>query len=158
MRKLPQNLIEKQEKIRTETLLIIQGSIDELNAEGYLITIKDLIERTKFSRSLFSKPHVQEILKKNKIGKYKNTKTINEKVDEDIREKSFRLEKELINAKVKIEKMKNDNEVKIASISNLKVKFHDKTEECEILRGELHILMQKAKILGFDLKLADSKG
>ena len=153
MRKLPYNLIQKQQEIRGETLLIIQKSIDELSAEGYLIAIKDLIDRTGFSRSLFSKTHVQELLMKNKIGKYKNTKTIIEKVDEDIREKFFRLEKELINTKVKVENVKNDNEAKIAFINDLKVKMQEKIEECEILRGELHILMQKAKILGFDLKL-----
>lgn len=153
MRKLPLKLEEKQQKIKGETLLKIQKAIDELSAEGYLITIKDLIDTTGFSRSLFSKIHVKELLMENKIGKYKNTKTINQKVDEDIREKLFRLDKELINANRKIEKLKTDNEDKIVCINDLKVKMHDKTEECEILRGELHILMQKARILGFDLKL-----
>ena len=153
MRELPYKLKQKQQKTKEETLFKIQKSINELNAEGYLITIKVLIDRTGYSRSLFSKLHVQELLKKNNIGKYKNTKTIIEKVDESIREKVFRLEKELIKANSKNDKLQNDNNEKIASINALKVKSQSKIEECEILRGQLHILMQKAKIFGLDMKI-----
>jgi hypothetical protein len=157
LRNLPNSLKLRQEKIREETLSKIQYFIDELNAEGYIITIKDLIDRTGYSRSLFQKPHVQELLKKNEIGKYRNTKIITEKVDESIREKAFRLEDELLKMNNKIEKLQQDKKENNGLINELKVKLHEKSEECEILRGELHILMQKAKILGFDLKLKENK-
>lgn len=157
MRSLPSNLKLKQEKTRKETLSKIQKTINELNAEGYLISIKDLIERTGYSRSLFSKPHVQELLKINEIGKYKKTKTIIEKVDESIKDKVFRLEDELLKKDSMINKLKMDNKEKVNLINELRIKLQEKIEECDILRGELHILMQKSKILGIDFKSKDNR-
>ena len=48
------------------------------------------------SRSVFRKPHVQKILKENKIGIYRESKTV-PKSDEDYRTLALALEKELLN-------------------------------------------------------------
>lgn len=54
---------------------------------------------------------------------------------------------------MKIENLNNENKDKIALINELKLNLKSKTDECEILRGELHILMLKAKGLGIDFKV-----
>ena len=68
MVKPPEQLAKYQDIRRKTTLVKIQAAIDELNAEGFIVNKKMLIERTGFSAALFSKRHVKELLKINKVG------------------------------------------------------------------------------------------
>ncbi len=61
-RKLPKSLIEKQERTRNNTIEMITNAIIELEAQGYSIKIRDLIEVTGLSRSVFAKPHIRKVL------------------------------------------------------------------------------------------------
>lgn len=76
MKDISNALREKQELTRQGTIEKIQNAINDLKAEGHLIGIKHLVDRTGLSRSVFRKPHVQRILKANKIGIYKESKTV----------------------------------------------------------------------------------
>ncbi len=154
MRDIPEELRKKQDAARQSTLDRIQSAINELNDEGYLITTKLLIERTGLARSTFSKPHVQELLKFSKIGKYKDTKTI-EKSNDNPQNTILRLENDLIKSKKTTEKLQQELSRKNNRISRLEEKLNDTTEECQLLRGQFHLLMQKAKLLGFELRLKE---
>lgn len=68
MNKLPKGLAEKQEMDRQKTINIMLRAIASLKAKGYSIKIKDLIEVTGLSRSVFAKPHIRKILADNSIG------------------------------------------------------------------------------------------
>jgi hypothetical protein len=68
MSKLPKGLTEKQEKERQKTINLVLRAIAGLKAEGYSVKIKDLIEATGLSRSVFAKPHIRKILVDNAIG------------------------------------------------------------------------------------------
>ena len=61
-KKLHQSLVEKQERTRNNTIEIVTSAIVELEAQGYSIKIRDLMEVTGLSRSVFAKPHIRKVL------------------------------------------------------------------------------------------------
>jgi len=62
MKKLPKNLIEKQESERAATVTAVTDAIIMLNSQGYGTRIKDIISVTGLSRSVFAKPHIRRVL------------------------------------------------------------------------------------------------
>lgn len=68
MKILPEGLKQKQENQKQKTSKLVQKAIDDLKAEGFMISIKSIVERTGLSRSVFNKPHIMETLKNNGIG------------------------------------------------------------------------------------------
>jgi len=147
MKDISDALKEKQELTRQGTIEKIQRAINDLQAEGYLIGIKHLVERTGLSRSVFRKPHVQNILKENKIGTYRESKTV-PKSDEDYRTLALTMEKELMRTNNKMQKLEDDLKDRDRRIARLTTSLEEKTNECELLRGEIFIISKKAKIMG----------
>lgn len=111
--------------------------------------IKHLVERTGLSRSVFRKPHVQKILKENKIGIYRESKTT-PKSDEDCGTLALTMERELLRANSKIQTLEVDLKDRDRRIAKLTTSLEEKTNECEVLRGEIFIISKKAKIMGID--------
>ena len=66
-RALPQGLKDAQETKRKKTVDKVQTAKDELIAEGYKVTMTRLVERTGLARATLSKPHIEEVLKENKV-------------------------------------------------------------------------------------------
>ena len=62
MRKVPEQLMAKQETQRQKTINLVLRAIRDFKNEGYSIKIKDLIEATGLSRSVFAKPHIRKLL------------------------------------------------------------------------------------------------
>lgn len=149
MKDISDALKKKQEITRQGTIEKIQHAINDLQAEGYLIGIKHLAERTGLSRSVFRKPHVQNILKENKIGIYRESKTV-PKSDEDYRTLALTMEKELLMANNKIQKLEDELKDRDRRIAKLKSSIEEKTNECALLCGEVFLLSKKAKIMGID--------
>lgn len=110
-------MLEHQEQARAETVRKVLCAIEELKAEGYEVRIKDLVEYTGLSRSVFAKPHIRGLLEKYNIRNpsqkcnKKDGPTRRDKIEERIR------------------RLTEEN-------SELK-------RECELLRGRLFLLMQK---------------
>ncbi|MDK0792668.1 DUF6262 family protein [Clostridium perfringens] len=115
-RSIPDKLKEKQEQQKKDTVKKIEEAIGMLKDLGYgSVTIANLISETGLARSTFSKPHVEEVLKKHKIGKYKEVKTlVMEQENKYTREYVASLEKQLRNANIKINKLESE----LASITN----------------------------------------
>jgi hypothetical protein len=129
MRKIPDSLIDLQQKQREQTVSVVKTAIQELQAEGFPITIKCLCERTGLSRSVFSKPHVKSVLSEAKFP----TKAISEGT----------LEMKYERLLLQLEKSKRmETDLKSANIK-LRETVQDLRSECELLRGELHTLMQQ---------------
>ena len=147
MKDISDALKEKQELARQGTIEKIQRAINDLQSEGYLIGTKHLVERTGLSRSVFRKPHVQNILKENKIGIYRESKTV-PKSDEDYRTLALAMEKELLRANNRIQKLEDDLKDRDRRIIRLTTNLEEKTDECEVLRGEIFIISKKVKIMG----------
>lgn len=96
--KLPKALEQKQELKRQETINRVLRAINEIKTQGGKITIKNLMEITGLSRSVFSKPHIRELLEKGNI-KPVSTNTLkpntkNEQISA-LRQKNAELEHEL---------------------------------------------------------------
>jgi len=133
---------------RVETQTIVEKAINDLKAEGFLVTTKLLIERTGLSRSTFSKDHVLEVLKRNKVCRFKNTKTVN---DMDAKNYILRMEKENEKLKHEINKIQSDLDTQIRKNLKLEKIIAEKEDECKTLRGELMALYQRANNRGIDL-------
>ncbi len=130
MRKIPDSLLNLQQRQREQTISAVKSSIQELQAEGYPITIKRLCERTGLSRSVFNKPHVKAVL------------------DEEISNRPAKaiyegtLENQCAKLLLQLEKsQRREIDLKLANIQ-LREAVQELRSECELLRGELHSLMQ----------------
>ena len=64
----------------------------------------------------------------------------------------LRLEDDLIKSNKTIERFQKELSEKNNRIVKLEEKDKEITEECQLLRGQLHLSMQKAKLLGFELR------
>jgi hypothetical protein len=145
MRKLPGAVRDYQESSKNDTINKVQNAIDELKAEGNIVTRKLLLERTGLSNSVLSKPHIKEVLKKNKVCQFALKRKINviaNSVDNDV---------ELKKAYEQIDKLEKKVKELESKIDKEKLAYYKMKEANEVLRGELHILMQKAKLRGLDL-------
>jgi DNA-binding LytR/AlgR family response regulator len=125
--KLPKALSDKQEQTRQQTINKVLHALSDLQAQGCRVSIKNLMEYTGLSRSVFSKPHVRALLAD--YG-YAPAQAEAEPADgEEKPDKAQRLLAEIRKKNAKIEKLREEN-------SEMKA-------ECELLRGKLFLLMQK---------------
>ncbi|HCA30687.1 MAG: DUF6262 family protein [Proteiniphilum sp.] len=136
MSKQPKQLLQKQEMQRQKTVNLIIRAISELKVEGYSIKINHLMEMTGLSRSVFSKPHVREILQNNGIGYAKTNMQIQTPAKLQSKKQS-----QITNLKEKLAQ-------KDAYISNLTAENVALKSECELLRGRLFLLMQRLQTDG----------
>lgn len=128
--KIPQELVEKQELQRQKTINLVLRAISELKAEGYSIKIKDLIEYTGLSRSVFGKSHIRKVLADKGIVITKADTSVAGKVSG-----AGKLSKE---QKLKLKLKEKDEQIQRISDENIALK-----KECELLRGRLFLLMQR---------------
>lgn len=131
-KKLPQPLVEKQEKMRNNTIEMVSSAIVELEAQGYSIKIRDLIEVTGLSRSVFAKPHIRKLLVEYGISKpnWIDSPPTSKGKSRDI-------------ATLLAEK---DGYIQRLLAENEQMKY-----EIELLRGKIHLLMHKVAAAGGDM-------
>ena len=141
MKTIPDALRQKQQLQRNKTIQMVGNAITELSAEGYTVTISRLMEQTGLSRSVFSKPHIKELLL---LSYPKVPMRENIQGDHD-------LTVQLDRALKKLEKTQSKLDSKNVMVQKLKADLSAKCDECELLRGKLHVLMQKCRIKGINL-------
>ncbi len=66
--KLPKALTDRQEQQRQQTINRVLHALDYLDGCGMNHTVKNLVEVTGLSRSVFSKPHVREVVENYRLG------------------------------------------------------------------------------------------
>lgn len=128
MEKIPKKLAEKQEIQRQKTVNLVMRAIHDLKAEGYEIKIKNLIEYTNLSRSVFSKPHVRKVLAEAGIIKDAEADEIQKKTTKKVTQIS-NLKEKLLQKEEYIQRLISDNE--------------ELAEANALLRGRLYLLMQR---------------
>lgn len=125
--KVPQALKDKQEMVRQATVHAVLTAIHELQAQGYAVRIKDLMEYTGLSRSTFGKAHVRELLVR--CGIVDSKMDITEEVD--------------ANSPLSATKrLRADLKCKNERIAKLRAENSELKQECELLRGRVFLLMQ----------------
>lgn len=125
-RKIPKELTQKQEHQRQATVNTVLHAVSELKAEGHIIRIKDLMEHTGLSRSVFSKNHIRSVLISQGIVPEKECKPECNKQEQS---GDRRLKQRLAEKEQRICRLSDEN----ASLKS----------ECELLRGRLFLLMQR---------------
>ncbi len=143
-------LREKQELDRKETIKKVLKAIEELRGEGYEIATKLLIERTSLSRSTFSKTHVIEVLREQRVCRFKDIKTV---TDMESKEYLLYIQKKLREYEIENRNLKKELNVQINKNFKLEKEIAERQEQCETLRGQLMVLYQKASNRGVDLEL-----
>jgi len=126
--KIPMELKEKQELQRQKTINTVLRAIEGLKAEGFNIKIKDLMEYTELSRSVFGKAHIRKVLMDKGIVATKADTAVDDKP-------SGKMSKE---QKLKLKLKEKDEQIRKLSAENADLK-----SECELLRGRLFLLMQR---------------
>lgn len=123
--KVPKELQAKQEQQRQITINTVLRAISELRAEGHQLTIKNLMEYTGLSRSVFAKKHIRAVLVRQGI------------VAEKIESSEQRSSKPSAKQRVKQKLAEKDRQIHRLTEENAALK-----SECELLRGRLFLLMQ----------------
>lgn len=131
-RTIPESLAQRQEKTRRSTAEIVTQAILDLEAQGYNIKIKDLMNVTDLSRSVFAKPHIRKVLVEHGIVQPQTSEQTTTGADNPRRMELLIAEKDGY-----IQRLLNDNE---------RLRY-----EVEILRGKVHILMHKAAAQGEEI-------
>ena len=126
--KIPRELKEKQELQRQKTINAVLRAIERLKAEGFDIKIKDLVEYTGLSRSVFGKSHIRKVLMDKRIVASMADVVVDDKL-------SGKLTKE---QKLRLKLKEKDEQIRRLSVENADLK-----SECELLRGRLFLLMQR---------------
>lgn len=154
-RKLPEALKSKQEKQKQETVSIVENAIKTLQQLGYEeISISNLMKETNLARSTFSKPHIEEVLQKYEIGKYKNRKKIVvQKITEQDKQKIANLEKELNNAKIKIQKLQTSIELKDMKLKEESMKLYEREVQLNELTAKFQAMYEKLMAMGIEVIL-----
>lgn len=127
--KIPQSLREKQELQRQQTVNRILRAIDDLQAQGCRLSIKNMIDYTGLSRSTFAKPHVREVLSRRGCAPGGDDVSAESREQAKKRKQSEKLRKK-------------DERIQCLTEENLALK-----QECELLRGRLFLLMQRQQNL-----------
>lgn len=117
-KRLPTGLVEKQELERQQTINKVLRAINDIEGEGRKMTISALAEYAGLSRSVFSKPHIRELLEG------RECRTVQGK--------------KILDASTKSEIIAKKNK----QIEDLKVRNTKLERECELLRGRLFLIMQ----------------
>jgi len=129
MSKIPSGLAKQQDIQRQKSINLVLRAIADLNAEGHHIRIKDLMEHTGLSRSIFGKPHIRQILVNKGICIDPALNDVPLKVSSKKASRISNLEKKLRQKEEYIQRLVDEN-------SELK-------DECALLRGKLFLLMQQ---------------
>lgn len=131
-KKLPKALIEKQEKTRSDTITMVTNAIIELEAQGYSIKIRDIMDVTGLSRSVFAKPHIRKILVEYSISKPKWVDAPCEPKDNQRNIDTLLAER--------------DGYIQRLLAENDQLRY-----EVELLRGKIHLLMHKSAAKNEDI-------
>lgn len=114
---IPNKLQEQQEFKKQESINRVLRAIKDLKDENKKVTISNLVEFTGLSRSVFSKPHIRDLLVD--YGYSLNNSSGNFKVN------------------------KNKPSEKDRIIADLRVKNAELEKECALLRGRLFLVMER---------------
>ncbi len=131
-KKLPQSLVEKQEMTRNNTIKAVTDAIIELEAQGYSIKIRDLMEVTGLSRSVFAKPHIRKVLVDHGISKP-------DRIEASPAQKTKSLD---FTARL----AEKDKYIQQLLTENEQLKY-----EIELLRGKIHLLMHMVSSAGGEI-------
>jgi hypothetical protein len=127
--KVPKELIARQERQRQTTVNTVLRVISELKAEGHRLTIKNLMDYTGLSRSVFSKKHIRAVLVSQGI------------VAAEACGAESAPPKSSANQRMKRKLEEKDQQIRRLTEENAALK-----SECELLRGKLFLLMQRQSL------------
>ncbi|MFJ7185582.1 hypothetical protein [Lysinibacillus xylanilyticus] len=147
-RDISTNLKKLQDAKRQETLEKIQHAIDEILEDDDIVTKKKLLELTGLSSATFSKPHVLDLLKKNKVCQFRETVKYEKSNDTSEVEQ---LQKLIINLEKKNALLMSKLQDKDIKISLLREKNEKLENDYSMILGKLHLILKRIDMLDIDI-------
>ncbi|MGK5651979.1 DUF6262 family protein [Brevibacillus formosus] len=147
-RGIPTKLKERQQSKRLETIKKIQEAIDDIKQDGSVVTKKRLMELTGLSNSTFSKDHVIEVLRINKVCQFKNSKRIDVNSASNEIEQLQKVIEKLEKEKILLKSRLQDKEI---VIEKLKKDYQELSQNYSLILGKIHLIMKKVDIHGVDI-------
>ncbi|MED0666065.1 DUF6262 family protein [Bacillus badius] len=147
-RDIPTSLKELQMAKRVETANKVQEAIEDIQNDNGIVTKKKLIELTGLSNSTFSKEHVLEVLKANKVCQFKVAKkkeTANKIV---VTDQLYRKIEKLEQEKILLQSKLQDKDI---AIDKIKKDYEILNENYMLILGKIHLLMKKIEMLDIDV-------
>ena len=151
-KKLPKGIVDRQQEQRNRSRELVQDAITELKAEGRKVTMKGIQEITGFARSTLSKPHIDDILKINKVCKYEIKNELvpsnNNKTLHDLKLEIQALEKAINRLIKENNDLRNKN-------NSLQVELFEQKDKNEKLLGEIQCISTKCRMNNIRLEIIE---
>lgn len=154
-KKINQGIVTYQKQYKESTLKKVQEAIDEILADGAVVTKKRLIELTGLSNATFSKNHVKELLKANRVCSFKylseDTTTSQKNQYLTLSNQLHHFAKQVKCDEIRINTLKSDIEVKKLRIQQLQDENLSLKHDLSILRGMHHSIIQALQMRGIEI-------
>jgi len=139
---------------RNTTLNKIQEAIDDIKEDNRIVTKTELMKLTGISSGTFSKDHVKELLKENKVCQYREVKTISKqehrtKIEE---ETYLALKKENQKLLSKLQDYQNALDLNKNKHHKLLLDYDTLNTEHKLLKGKNQQLLEYLDALGTNLE------
>ena len=133
---------------KQQTLSLIQDAINELQEDGQVVTKKALMEITGLSSGTFSKEHVKELLKENKVCQFRDIQVINEQKSVKNKDQIIdSLMKENERLKTRVRNLDSQIDVMNKQMS----KYNEIKKDLEEVRGKYQEVLEAYYSLGGDI-------
>lgn len=147
------NMQQMYAEKRKKTLEKIQNAIDFIQEDHRIVTKKELMEITKLSSGTFSQNYVKELLMKNKVCQYRETKHLKEDKKKKVEEKTaLALQKDLNKANATI----MDYELTVNTLKEKQQKMQEEYDQLnynyKLLRGKYQQILEYVDAAGLDIR------
>lgn len=139
---------------REQSIKKVEEAIAFLKAIGQPVTKKALLEKTGLSSGTFSKDYIIEVLKKNEVCQFKDTKKVRQdRVEKSLSQTNNKLQYEVERLKSKLKDRDIENEILIKKINELNNQLLSEKKEYEILLGKFQDILKKYYAYGNDIDI-----
>ena len=115
---------------------------------------KALLEKTGLSSGTFSKGYIIDVLKKNEVCQFKDTKKVRQdRVEKSLSQTNNKLQYEVERLKSKLKDREIENEVLIKKNNELTNQLLSEKKEYEILLGKFQDILKKYYAYGNDIDI-----
>ena len=148
------NMKQMYSEKRNATLNKIQEAINDIKEDNRIVTKTELMKLTGISSGTFSKDHVKELLKENKVCQYREVKTISKQEQRTkIEEETYlALKKENQKLLSKLQDYRNALDLNKKKHQKLLLDYDSLNTEHKLLKGKNQQLMEYLDALGTNLE------
>lgn len=137
---------------RAATSERVQAAIDEIQADGRVVTKKELMKLTGLSSGSFSQEYIKAILRQNQVCQFKTiATTVTERQEKNTQKAYEAVVQENVRLKSKLQDAGLLHDKDVAKHTKLLDDYNLLKQQHEMLRGKYQQLMEYLDVLGADM-------